>query len=85
MLTMIQTKKLTPAPSVMAMTLLALCYLTSSDVLVLLNFVGFATWLSIGAAVLCLPYLRWKCPDMERPIKVNLFFPVRQLQALKLI
>ena len=42
----------------------------------LMNYVGFATWLSIGASVLCLPYLRWKCPHMPRPIKVNLFFPV---------
>jgi len=38
----------------------------------LMNYVGFATWLSIGAAVFCLPYLRWKRPDMERPIKVHL-------------
>jgi hypothetical protein len=44
MLTMIQTEKVTPAPSVIAMTLLALCYLTSSNIIVLMNYVGFATW-----------------------------------------
>jgi hypothetical protein len=38
-----------------------------------MNYLGFATWLSIGAAVFCLPYLRWKCPDLPRPIKVNTF------------
>ncbi len=52
--------------------MLSLLYLTTSKILVLMNYVGFATWLSIGAAVLCLPYLRWKRPDLERPIKVNL-------------
>lgn len=37
--------------------------------------------LSIGAAVLCLPWLRWKQPDLERPIKVNLLFPIFYLLA----
>ncbi len=31
--------------------------------------------MSIGLAVVCLPYLRWKHPEWERPIKVNLFWP----------
>ncbi|CAB4060771.1 Large neutral amino acids transporter small subunit 1,Putative L-type amino acid transporter 1-like protein IMAA,Putative L-type amino acid transporter 1-like protein MLAS,Y+L amino acid transporter 2,Large neutral amino acids transporter small subunit 2,Y+L amino acid transporter 1 [Lepeophtheirus salmonis] len=42
----------------------------------LINYTGFATWVSIGLAVFCLPYLRYKYPDWERPIKVNLFFPI---------
>ena len=25
---------------------------------------------------MCIPYLRWKRPDLERPIRVNLFFPI---------
>ena len=41
-----------------------------------MNYVGFATWFSIGAAVLCVPYLRWKCPELERPIRVHLAWPV---------
>ena len=41
-----------------------------------MNYIGFATWFSIGAAVLCIPYLRWKCPELERPIKVHLAFPI---------
>lgn len=48
----------------------------SSNIVQLMNYIGFATWFSIGAAVACIPYLRWKCPDLERPIKVNLAFPV---------
>ena len=42
----------------------------------LMNYVGFSQWLSIGATVLCLPYLRWKCPELERPIRVHLAWPV---------
>ncbi|CAH1115167.1 unnamed protein product [Psylliodes chrysocephalus] len=79
LLTMIQSKKLTPTPSVVIMALLSLLYLTVSDIDALINYVGFATWLSIGVAVLCLPWLRWKQPDLVRPIRVNLFWPILYL------
>ncbi|PNF28196.1 hypothetical protein B7P43_G07593 [Cryptotermes secundus] len=75
-LTMIQIKKLTPTPAVLCMALLSLLYLTVSDIFALINYVGFATWLSIGVAVLCLPWLRWAQPNLPRPIKVNLVFPI---------
>ncbi|CAG9569180.1 unnamed protein product [Danaus chrysippus] len=75
MLTMVSSRS-TPAPAVIAVAILSLMYLTVSDIFALINYVGFATWLSIGAAVLCLPVLRYTQPNLERPIKVNLFFPV---------
>lgn len=75
-LTMIQIDRMTPAPAVLFMAALSLCYLFSSNIYELISYVGFATWISIGLAVVCVPYLRWKCPDMERPIKVHLFFPI---------
>ncbi|XP_026323196.1 Y+L amino acid transporter 2 [Hyposmocoma kahamanoa] len=75
MLTMVTTRA-TPAPAVLAVALLSLVYLTVSDIYALINYVGFATWLSIGAAVVCLPVLRYTRPDLERPIKVNMFFPI---------
>jgi len=74
-LSMIQTKKMTPAPAVLCVALLSLVYLGSSDIYRLINYVGFATWVSIGLAVFCLPWLRWKHPEWERPIKVHLIFP----------
>jgi solute carrier family 7 L-type amino acid transporter-like protein len=37
--------------------------------------------LSIGIAVLCLPWLRWAQPELERPIRVNLIFPIVYLLA----
>lgn len=55
---------------------LKLIILFYSNIGVLMNYLGFATWLSIGAAVFCLPYLRWKQPDLPRPIKINLGFPI---------
>merc|ERR1712128_275838 len=73
---MIQVNKMTPAPAVLCVAFLSLCYLCSSDIFALINYVGFATWVSIGLAVFCLPWLRWKHPEWERPIKVHLIFPI---------
>ena len=47
----------------------------------LINYVGFATWLAIGLGVACLPYLRWKRPDLARPIRVNLIWPTIYIAA----
>lgn len=74
-LAMIQVNHLTPAPAVIAMCALSIVYLASKDINALINYVGFATWLAIGLAVVCVPYLRWKRPELERPIKVHLIFP----------
>ncbi|XP_059610342.1 large neutral amino acids transporter small subunit 1 isoform X1 [Phlebotomus argentipes] len=80
-LTMIQIHRMTPTPAVLIMALLSMLYLMSSDIFALINYVGFATWLSIGVSVLCLPWLRWAQPNLPRPIKVNLIFPVVYLLA----
>lgn len=81
LLSMIQVHHLTPMPAVIAMCLLSLVYLTSRDVYMLINYVGFATWLAIGLAVVCIPYLRWKQPDLPRPIRVHLFWPYLYIVA----
>lgn len=70
-LTMIQINKVTPVPSVLVITFMSLAYLTSSNIIQLMNYVGFATWLAIGVAVFCVIYLRFKHPEWERPIKVT--------------
>lgn len=75
-LSMIQVDKCTPAPGVLIVALLSLLYLTSSNIGMLIEFTGFATWVSIGLAVFCVPYLRWKHPEWDRPIRVNLIFPI---------
>lgn len=56
-------------------------YLCVSDIYALINYVGFATWLSIGASVLCLPWLRYTQPNLERPIRVPLAYPTLYLLA----
>ncbi|XP_075233052.1 Y+L amino acid transporter 2 [Lycorma delicatula] len=84
-LTMIQVQRLTPAPAVLCMALLSLLYLTVSDIFALINYVGFATWLSIGVAVVCIPVLRWTQPNLPRPIKVNLIFPISYIIASILV
>merc|ERR1719468_441751 len=80
-LSMIQVKKMTPAPAVLIVALLSLFYLSSSNIFALINYTGFATWVSIGLAVFCLPWLRWKHPEWDRPIKVHLIFPVLYILA----
>ncbi|GAB0087400.1 Y+L amino acid transporter 2 [Sergentomyia squamirostris] len=80
-LTMIQIHRLTPTPAVLIMALLSMLYLMSSDIFALINYVGFATWLSIGVSVLCLPWLRYAQPNLPRPIKVHLIFPIIYLLA----
>lgn len=75
-LSMVSIQRMTPMPAVLFMGLLSLCYLASSDIYALINYVGFATWLSIGMAIVVLLYLRWKRPEMNRPIKVHLAFPI---------
>ncbi|KAH8294962.1 hypothetical protein KR018_004734 [Drosophila ironensis] len=80
-LTMIQIQRFTPTPAVLAMALLSMLYLTVSDIFALINYVGFATWLSIGVAVLCLPWLRWAQPNLPRPIRVPMVFPIVYLIA----
>lgn len=80
-LCMVNTQKSTPVPAVLAVGIMSLCYLCSSDVFVLINYVGLATWGSIGLGVSCLPYLRWKHPEWQRPIKVHLVFPIFYILA----
>lgn len=80
-LSMIQVEKNTPAPAVIIVALLSLFYLMSSNIFVLINYTGFATWVSIGLAVFCVPWLRWKHPEWDRPIKVHLIFPVLYVLA----
>lgn len=75
-LSMIQVRHHTPVPAVIAMCLLSLVYLMFQDIGKLMDYVGFSTWLAIGLAVLCIPYLRWKRPDLARPIKVPMIFPI---------
>lgn len=75
-LSMVQVKRLTPMPAVVFMGLLSLVYLTSSDMYALINYVSFVNWLAIGLSVFVLLWLRYKQPNLPRPIRVPLVFPI---------
>jgi amino acid transporter len=53
---------------------MSLLMLASSDIYSLINYLSFVQWLSVGASVLGMVYLRRKHPEWERPIMVFLFF-----------
>jgi len=73
---LINIKHLTPIPCLIVLGILTLLLLTTSDVYILINFTSFVESLFITMSVGGLLYLRWKRPDLPRPIKVNIIFPV---------
>lgn len=75
-LSYVSIQRLTPMPACLFMGILSLFYLLSTDMYALINYVGFVNWLAIGMSVVVLLYFRKVKPDMQRPIKVNLFWPI---------
>lgn len=75
-LAMIHIKRCTPIPALLFTCLSTLLMLVTSDMYTLINYVGFINYLFYGVTVAGQIVLRWKKPDMPRPIKVNLIFPV---------
>ncbi|KAI8519911.1 Y+L amino acid transporter 2 [Branchiostoma belcheri] len=81
LLAMVHITRYTPVPAVLFNGFMAICYLTTDDVFTLINYYSFMYWLTVGLSVAALLWLRYKRPDMHRPIKVNLFFPISFLIA----
>lgn len=75
-LTMINPNRLTPVPAVMAVSFLSIFYLGSSSVGALINNVSICIWLAIGVAILSLITMRWTHPQLPRPIKISLIWPI---------
>ena len=50
---------------------LSLVYLCTSNIYTLINYTAFVESTFILISIASLLYLRWKRPDIERPIKVN--------------
>ncbi|KAK0397542.1 hypothetical protein QR680_002164 [Steinernema hermaphroditum] len=76
-LTMINKNTRTPIPAVVTTGLLSLGYLTLSDnVFSLINYIQISYWLAIAGAIAALFYFRYSMPNADRPIKVNLIFPI---------
>ncbi|XP_033125317.1 Y+L amino acid transporter 2-like [Anneissia japonica] len=73
---MIHVKRCTPLPSIFFTCILSCMYVFVSEIDTLINYFSFVTWLAIGIAVCGLIYLRFKKPELERPFKLNIFFPI---------
>lgn len=62
---------LTLASLTMFQGAMSILMLVSNNIFALINYLSFVQWLSVGASVLGMVYLRFKKPDMPRPIKVR--------------
>ncbi|RUS92002.1 hypothetical protein EGW08_000215 [Elysia chlorotica] len=72
----INMRHLTPLPSLVFGCVTSLIMLMSSDIYALINYASFVETLFIGMSVSGLLILRVTKPNLKRPIKVNLVFPV---------
>ncbi|XP_027698976.1 large neutral amino acids transporter small subunit 2 isoform X1 [Vombatus ursinus] len=75
-LAMIHIKRCTPIPALLFTCISTLLMLVTSDIYTLINYVGFINYLFYGVTIAGQIVLRWKQPNIARPIKISLLFPV---------
>ncbi|XP_063376427.1 large neutral amino acids transporter small subunit 2 [Cydia fagiglandana] len=75
-------KRQTPIPSLLFTCLFSLLMLSTSNVLALINYFSQTLWLSVGASVVGMLWLRRTRPDIPRPIRVHLAIPFTFLIAI---
>lgn len=76
MLGHLNMKTLTPVPSLLFLNTLSLLMLCSSDIQLLIHYCTIVETFFVTLSVSAVLYLRWKYPQMERPIKVHLSVPI---------
>ncbi|XP_047496453.1 large neutral amino acids transporter small subunit 1-like [Penaeus chinensis] len=74
-LAFIHLRKRTPVPALAITCFLSLCML-GADIISLINCLSFVLWLSIGAAIAALLWLRTSQPHLHRPIRVHMALPI---------
>ncbi|GBP91793.1 Large neutral amino acids transporter small subunit 2 [Eumeta japonica] len=74
--------KQTPIPSLIFTCLFSLLTLMNSNVFDLINYFSQTLWLSVGASVVGMLWLRRTRPDIPRPITVHIAVPLIFLLAI---
>lgn len=72
----VHVRRHTPVPSLLFTCAASLAMLLTDDVFVLINYYSQILWFSVAASVGGMLWLRYKQPDMSRPIRVNIIIPV---------
>ncbi|XP_071957373.1 b(0,+)-type amino acid transporter 1-like isoform X2 [Antedon mediterranea] len=75
-ISMVHVKRYTPFPALVFTSLVAIIMLIPGDFESLVNYFSFSAWLFYGGTVSALLVLRYREPDIYRPIKVPLFIPI---------
>ncbi|XP_005096785.1 Y+L amino acid transporter 2 [Aplysia californica] len=75
-MSMISVQKFTPLPAILFTGIMSILMLASDDIFALINYLSFAQWLSVGASIAGMVYLRFREPDWPRPIKMPLIVPI---------
>jgi len=75
-LAFINIKNYTPIPALLFTAALTIVMLISDNIDELINYVGFANWVWYAVAVAGQIYWRIKYPNMKRPIKINMIYPI---------
>jgi len=75
-LSLVSVENYTPQPALIFLGALSLVYLCTSNIYTLINYTAFVESTFILISIASLLYLRWKRPDIERPIKLTLAIPI---------
>ncbi|CAL8368400.1 unnamed protein product [Boreogadus saida] len=76
LLAMIHVNRCTPIPALLFTCVSTLLMMCTSDIYTLINYVGFINYLFYGVTIAGQIVLRIKQPDLKRPIKISLVWPV---------
>ncbi|XP_060526412.1 Y+L amino acid transporter 2 [Cylas formicarius] len=76
MLSHLNVWTLTPVPSLAFLNIISIAMLCTSNIQLLIKYCTIVESFFVTVSVSGLLFLRWKKPDMDRPIKLNLAIPI---------